>query len=88
MDSSGPADHDFVDLVIQRPQLISVLVEDGLLQLLVFKQDLHQTHSSFELACARVTMALRMPLCMSNVAKHISRVQVHMKTRQQVDIKM
>jgi len=65
-----------------------VLVEDGLLQLLVFKQDLRQTHSSFELASALETMALQMPSCISNLANHVSRVQVNMKTRQQANIKL
>lgn len=37
----GEAYPDFIDPVIQGAQLISVFVEDGLLQLLVLKQNLH-----------------------------------------------
>ena len=37
---------DFAHLVVKRSQLISVLVQDGLLQLLVLKQHLCNMHSS------------------------------------------
>ena len=51
------------------------------------KHTVQQQNHYFELAHARLTMALQMPSCISNLEELVSSVQAGMKARQQANIK-